>query len=187
MLHTEIGVRDFRNRTSQVVVAVRADERVVLNVHGHAVADIVPHAQRSRIYKTVDRVTVRHRPPRPAVSLQRMAEDLGRRPSSPTPGGLAGPRGRPASRAGGWGGRPGAKRRPRRARRADLGRTLNEPAGLLDTSVSIARGVVRPLGELPDRVTASVTTIGDLELGLLSAPTSRRGHAGQARWRWPAL
>jgi prevent-host-death family protein len=46
--HMEIGVRDLRNRTSQVVDAVRAGERVILTVHGEAVADIVPHARRSR-------------------------------------------------------------------------------------------------------------------------------------------
>ena len=43
------------------------------------------------------------------------------------------------------------------------------PAGLLDTSVFIAREVERSLGELPDRVTVSVVTIGELELGVLSA------------------
>jgi predicted nucleic acid-binding protein len=46
---------------------------------------------------------------------------------------------------------------------------LSEPAGLLDTSVFIAREVERPLGELPTRVTVSVVTIGELELGVLSA------------------
>jgi prevent-host-death family protein len=44
----EIGVRDLRNRTAQVVEAVRAGERVTLTVHGEAVADIVPHARRTR-------------------------------------------------------------------------------------------------------------------------------------------
>ena len=44
----EIGVRDLRNRTSQVVAAVRAGERVTLTVHGEAVADIVPHGRRMR-------------------------------------------------------------------------------------------------------------------------------------------
>lgn len=44
----EVGVRDLRNRTSQIVDAVRAGERVVLTVHGEPVADIVPHAARSR-------------------------------------------------------------------------------------------------------------------------------------------
>jgi predicted nucleic acid-binding protein len=46
---------------------------------------------------------------------------------------------------------------------------LSDPAGLLDTSVFIAREVDRPLGELPDRVTVSVVTLGELELGVLSA------------------
>jgi len=46
---------------------------------------------------------------------------------------------------------------------------LSEPAGLLDTSVFIAREIERPLGELPHRVMVSVITIGELELGVLSA------------------
>jgi predicted nucleic acid-binding protein len=46
---------------------------------------------------------------------------------------------------------------------------VNEPAGLLDTSVFIAREVERPLGALPDRVAVSVVTIGELLLGVLSA------------------
>lgn len=44
----EIGVRDLRNRTSTVIDAVRAGERVTLTVHGEAVADIVPHGLRTR-------------------------------------------------------------------------------------------------------------------------------------------
>lgn len=44
----EIGVRDLRNRTSSVIDAVRAGERVTLTVHGEPVADIVPHGQRTR-------------------------------------------------------------------------------------------------------------------------------------------
>jgi predicted nucleic acid-binding protein len=42
-------------------------------------------------------------------------------------------------------------------------------AGLLDTSVFIAREDNRPLGNLPDRVAVSVVTIGELQLGLLNA------------------
>ena len=42
-------------------------------------------------------------------------------------------------------------------------------AGLLDTSVFIARETERPLGELPDRVAVSVVTIGELQLGVLNA------------------
>lgn len=41
-------------------------------------------------------------------------------------------------------------------------------AGLLDTSVFIAREVDRPLGRLPDRVAVSVITVGELELGVLA-------------------
>ncbi|MGH8996409.1 MAG: type II toxin-antitoxin system Phd/YefM family antitoxin [Acidimicrobiales bacterium] len=44
----EIGVRELRNRTSQVIEAVRAGDRVILTVRGEAIADIVPHGRRSR-------------------------------------------------------------------------------------------------------------------------------------------
>lgn len=44
----EIGVRDLRNRTGQVIDAVRAGERVTLTVHGEPIADIVPHGHRTR-------------------------------------------------------------------------------------------------------------------------------------------
>jgi hypothetical protein len=52
---------------------------------------------------------------------------------------------------------------------------LSEPAGLLDTSVFIAREVERPLGRLPERVAVSVVTLGELELGVLSTdePSAR--------------
>jgi prevent-host-death family protein len=46
--HVEIGVRDLRNRTSRVIDAVRAGERVTLTVNGEPTADIVPHGQRTR-------------------------------------------------------------------------------------------------------------------------------------------
>jgi predicted nucleic acid-binding protein len=42
-------------------------------------------------------------------------------------------------------------------------------AGLLDTSVFIARETGRALRKLPGRVTLSVVTIGELQLGVLSA------------------
>jgi hypothetical protein len=42
-------------------------------------------------------------------------------------------------------------------------------SGLLDTSVFIARETGRPLGELPAHVAVSVMTIGELQLGVLSA------------------
>jgi predicted nucleic acid-binding protein len=47
---------------------------------------------------------------------------------------------------------------------------LNTPsAGLLDTSVFVARESGRPLDELPDHVAVSVVTIGELQLGVLNA------------------
>lgn len=45
-----------------------------------------------------------------------------------------------------------------------------QTAGLLDTSVFIARESGRELGELPERVAVSVVTIGGLQLGVLHAP-----------------
>jgi len=42
-------------------------------------------------------------------------------------------------------------------------------AGLLDTSIFIARESRRPLGELPERGSVSVVTIGELQLGVLNA------------------
>ena len=42
-------------------------------------------------------------------------------------------------------------------------------AGLLDTSIFIAREDGRALGSLPDHVAVSVVTIGELELGVLCA------------------
>jgi prevent-host-death family protein len=44
----EIGVRELRNQTSQVIDAVEAGERVVLTVRGEPIADIVPHGRRAR-------------------------------------------------------------------------------------------------------------------------------------------
>lgn len=46
--HMEVGVRDLRNRTGQVIDAVKAGESVTLTVHGEPVADIVPHRRRVR-------------------------------------------------------------------------------------------------------------------------------------------
>lgn len=46
---------------------------------------------------------------------------------------------------------------------------ITEHAGLLDTSVFIARESGRPLGEVPAQVTLSVVTIGELQLGVLNA------------------
>lgn len=46
--HMEVGVRTLRNRTADVISAVESGERVTLTVRGRAVADIVPHARRTR-------------------------------------------------------------------------------------------------------------------------------------------
>ena len=46
---------------------------------------------------------------------------------------------------------------------------MSERAGLLDTSVIIAREVIGELGEIPERVTVSVMTIGERELEVASA------------------
>jgi prevent-host-death family protein len=43
-----VSVRELRNHTARVIGAVQSGERIVLTVHGRAVADIVPHAQRSQ-------------------------------------------------------------------------------------------------------------------------------------------
>jgi predicted nucleic acid-binding protein len=51
---------------------------------------------------------------------------------------------------------------------------VTEPtSGLLDTSVFIARESRRPMAALPDRVAVSVITIGELQLGVLSAADDR--------------
>ena len=44
----EVGVRGLRNRTGQVIDAVKAGQSVTLTVHGEPVADIVPHRRRVR-------------------------------------------------------------------------------------------------------------------------------------------
>ena len=44
--------------------------------------------------------------------------------------------------------------------------------GLLDTSVFIARESGRPIAELPTRVALSVVTVGELQLGVLTADDS---------------
>ena len=44
--------------------------------------------------------------------------------------------------------------------------------GLMDTSVFIAREVGRAVAKLPERVALSVVTIGELQLGVLSAGDS---------------
>ena len=47
-------------------------------------------------------------------------------------------------------------------------------SGLLDTSVFIAREQTRDLAALPERVAISVVTVGELELGVLTAGDEER-------------
>lgn len=47
-------------------------------------------------------------------------------------------------------------------------------AGLLDTSVFIAKETGRPLDELPEQVAVSVVTIGELQLGVLNAADAKK-------------
>jgi predicted nucleic acid-binding protein len=44
------------------------------------------------------------------------------------------------------------------------------PAGLIDTSVLIARETGRPIGPLPTQVATSVVTLAELRAGVLAAP-----------------
>jgi prevent-host-death family protein len=44
----DVSVRELRNRTADVVAAVRAGEPVTLTSNGEPVADIVPHRRRTR-------------------------------------------------------------------------------------------------------------------------------------------
>jgi prevent-host-death family protein len=41
----EVSVRELRNKTTDVIAAVRSGERVVLTVNRQPVADIVPHSE----------------------------------------------------------------------------------------------------------------------------------------------
>lgn len=43
-----VGIRELRNHTGQVIDAVRSGDRVTLTVRGEPIADIVPHLQRTR-------------------------------------------------------------------------------------------------------------------------------------------
>lgn len=44
----KVGTRELRNQTREVIDRVKAGERVTLTVHGEPIADIVPHARRTR-------------------------------------------------------------------------------------------------------------------------------------------
>ncbi len=56
---------------------------------------------------------------------------------------------------------------------------MTPPAGLLHTSVFIARETGRPVGALPERVAVSVVTIGELQLGVLHASEAVRAQRAE--------
>lgn len=57
----EIGVRDLRNRTAEVVERVRRGESLTLTVNRQPVADIVPHAARPPAMRAADVLAIRER------------------------------------------------------------------------------------------------------------------------------
>jgi prevent-host-death family protein len=59
--HMEIGVRDLRNRTAEVVERVQRGESLTLTVNRRPVADIVPHATRPHAMRATDVLSIRER------------------------------------------------------------------------------------------------------------------------------
>jgi prevent-host-death family protein len=57
----EIGVRDLRNRTAEVVDRVGRGESVTLTVNRRPVADIVPHGTRMATMRASDVLSIRER------------------------------------------------------------------------------------------------------------------------------
>jgi prevent-host-death family protein len=57
----EIGVRELRNRTAEVVERVRQGESLTLTVNRRPVADIVPHSSRARAMRASELVAIRER------------------------------------------------------------------------------------------------------------------------------
>jgi prevent-host-death family protein len=55
----EIGVRELRNHTGDVIERVRRGESLTLTVNRQPVADIVPHAGRPRAMRAADIVAIR--------------------------------------------------------------------------------------------------------------------------------
>jgi len=64
----EVSVRELRNRTADVVAAVRAGERLSLTVNRSPVADIVPHQEGRSPWV-------------PAGTLRRIVEEAGADPA----------------------------------------------------------------------------------------------------------
>lgn len=127
-----IGVRELRNRTRQVIEAVRSGERVTLTVRGDPVADIVPHGERYR-WLAGDRLR---------TLLELLAADTGLQGDIDEAVGQT------------W------ETFDRRARR---------PPGHLGLHRPGVRSA--PLKPVPERVAVLVVTIGELQLGALTAAT----------------
>lgn len=65
----EVGVRELRNNTRDVIDAVRSGETVTLTVRGQVVADIVPHGSRNRWLSGASvRAQLAHRKADPGLS-----------------------------------------------------------------------------------------------------------------------
>jgi prevent-host-death family protein len=73
-----VSVRELRNRTAEVVAAVRSGERVSLTVNREPVADIVPHqAMRSPWVHSRSLRTIVEEAPADAQLLEDLAEVRG--------------------------------------------------------------------------------------------------------------
>jgi len=57
----EIGVRELRNQTAEVIERVQRGESLTLTVNRRPVADIVPHAVRPRAMSAADVLAIRER------------------------------------------------------------------------------------------------------------------------------
>ena len=56
-----IGVRELRNHTAEVLERVRRGESLTLTVNRQPVADIVPHSPRPRALRAADVIAIRER------------------------------------------------------------------------------------------------------------------------------
>ena len=69
-------MRDLRNRTANVIDAVKAGERVVLTVNGDPMADIVPHGQRTSLARRSPAVASQLRGRAADPALRQELDDL---------------------------------------------------------------------------------------------------------------
>jgi prevent-host-death family protein len=57
----DVGVRELRNHTAEVIERVRRGESLTLTVNREPIADIVPHATRPRAMRTAEVIAIRGR------------------------------------------------------------------------------------------------------------------------------